>query len=120
MGYDPDATPEAMTPLSALEGYEIADGSVDIRGFTAEDEQGALLGKVVDLLVDPLREVVRFAVIRLAPAGDPGRPGPGVARVPIESITIDEAAGRVRLERAVEPGAPPRDESPGAPRRKRR
>lgn len=106
MGYDPDVTPEGTTPLSALEGYEIADGSVDIRGFRAVDEGGNVLGEVTDLLVDPVREVVRFVVIRLAPSGDLARPGPGDARIPVEAITIDEAAGRVRLERPVEPGGP--------------
>ncbi|HEX7125872.1 MAG TPA: hypothetical protein VF406_08840 [Thermodesulfobacteriota bacterium] len=117
MGYDPDATPEGMTPLSALEDYEVADGSVDIRGFTVEDDRGALLGEVTDLLVDPLREVVRFVEVRLVASGDPGRRGPGVARIPVESITVDEAARRVRLERGVEPGAPPPTEEPGRPAR---
>ncbi|HEY8369658.1 MAG TPA: PRC-barrel domain-containing protein [Thermodesulfobacteriota bacterium] len=104
MGYDPDATPEGMTPLSALEDYEIAAGSVDIRGFAVEDDRGARLGEVTDLLVDPLHEVVRFVEVRLAVPGDPGRQGPGTVRIPVEAITVDEAAGRVRLERGVEPG----------------
>ncbi len=69
MAHEPEARPEALTPLSEMEDYEVAEGYVDVRGFDVLDESGAIIGEVNELLVDPAAESVRFLVVDLTDEG---------------------------------------------------
>lgn len=71
-------------PLSELAGYHVADDQPDVRGwpvFVAEREP---YGRVSDLLVDPEREKVRYALV------EPDGGKPAVA-VPVGYVTLDAA-----------------------------
>ncbi len=69
MAHEREARPEALTPLSEMDDYEIAQGYVDVRGVDLLDESGAAIAAVDELLVDPAAESVRFLMVDLTDEG---------------------------------------------------
>jgi uncharacterized protein (TIGR02271 family) len=112
-------TPGSFAPLSKLADYEVADDSVDVRGWKVTGSGGDDLGKVDDLLVDPSSMQARYLVVtvdkrrarRSADVKDP-------VLVPVNRAHIDERGKRVELDSAGQSLADlPRYEGDGAPSR---
>lgn len=80
-----------LEPLSALSGYDVAEGEPDIRDWrviAADDEP---VGTVEELIVDPQAHKVRYAEIRL----DGGR----VILLPVGLLHVEPGAGEVVAKR---------------------
>lgn len=117
------ATQENTAPLSSLGDYEVADDSVDVRGWKVAGSGGAELGKVDDLLVDTGSMSARYLVVSLSGARDTATTGtshmdatavgagtygsrtdaPGSASsdhvlVPVSRARIDDRNKRVHLD----------------------
>jgi len=45
--------------------YEIVDGEPDIEGWDVKDNQGTVIGEVIDLLFDPESRKVRYMIVEL-------------------------------------------------------
>lgn len=97
----------ALSPLSELDDYDVAEGSPDIRGWTVFDESGREIGEVADLLVDTTTAEALYATVDL----DDGE----TAEVPLAVILLDEAVEGVRLTRPLDTGAGDRAASFEAP-----
>lgn len=72
--------PPLVQRLDALPSLVIADATDDVRGWEVRSEDGRLLGRVSDLLVDPDRLTAEFLAI--TPAG----PGDADVSVPLSSL----------------------------------
>ena len=86
------STPEsvgALTPLSLLEDYEIADDGPDIRGWPLHPEDGPAVGLVRELLVDPAQGKVLYVVVQIDGLAH-------LTALPIGYIAIHEDRARVR------------------------
>jgi uncharacterized protein (TIGR02271 family) len=95
------AVHENMAPLSELSDYEIADNSIDVRGWKITGTTGADIGKVKDLVVDATTMQARYLVVALDGDVDRGRAGkdsPDPVLVPVARAHIDEQDKRVRLD----------------------
>lgn len=79
----------ALSRLSELEGYDVAEGSPDIRGWRVVDEAGREVGDVADLLVDTSSAEALYAAVDLEDGAE--------ADVPIATILLDEQAEAVHL-----------------------
>lgn len=101
MASDLDAPGAGLRPLADLEGYEVAEGYVDVRGFDLWDEQGQVIGEVDDLLVDPASGWARYLVVEVDEEAVAGMTNVEEVRVPVEAVTILEAEDAVRLERPI-------------------
>lgn len=82
VGPDPDDARRRLISLDDLEGYTMAAGEPDVRGWEVRTLSGRDLGEVEDLLVDPDRgEIVMLEV---------DMRGEGVhAEVPLRSVQLD-------------------------------
>jgi sporulation protein YlmC with PRC-barrel domain len=82
VGPDPARSRRRLVSIDDLDGYQVADGEPDIRGWNVCTVSGRELGSVEDLLVDPERgEVV---MLEMTMEGD------GVhAEVPLRSVQLD-------------------------------
>lgn len=91
VGPDPDRSRRRLVSIDDLDGYTVADGEPDIRGWTVCTLNGRELGSVEDLLIDPERgEVVMLEMTR---AGD------GVhAEVPLRSVQLDRGRNAVLVD----------------------
>lgn len=89
--------PAPLTSLSEMEGYVVADGEPDPRGWRLLGDGAAPLGSIEELLVDPAALKVRFLV---AVVGGSGVPQPGVRRIllPITAARLDPPHRAVTLE----------------------
>lgn len=92
---------ENMAPLSRLSDYEVADDSVDVRGWKVRGSSGADIGKIEDLIVDATSMQAHYLVVSLA--GDTGRTTAGTdssypVLVPVSRARIDDADKRVHLD----------------------
>jgi len=89
-----------MAPLSELNDYEVADDSIDVRGWTVTTSNGADVGRVHDLIVDRSTMQARYLAVSLEGANtamtdsDSSRP----VLVPVARAHIDENANRVHLD----------------------
>lgn len=63
--------PPLVQRLDELPSLVIADAMDDVRGWEVRSEDGRLLGRVSDLLVDPDRLKAEFLAITPAGPGDP-------------------------------------------------
>ena len=59
--------PSRITPLRNLNGYRIADGDPDVRGWEVVGGDGRRIGSVNDLLVDTAEDKVRYLDVQLDP-----------------------------------------------------
>ncbi|HSU17901.1 PRC and DUF2382 domain-containing protein [Longimicrobium sp.] len=81
-----------LVPLDQMDGFEVAEGYTDIRGFGAFLPDGRKIGEVRELLVDPAAR--RVAAVTVDVDGNEGGRG-GPTRVPIEQVEIDTSSRRV-------------------------
>lgn len=116
-GPDPAESRRGLVSIDAVDGFEIAKGEPDVRGWEVRTLSDRELGSVDDLLIDPDRgEVVMLAV---ALHGDDIR-----SQVPIRSVQLDRGRRVVLVDSAdVEHGSsrgvsePVRDSRRDEPRR---
>jgi|GEM_PF-2890540 len=83
----------ALAELSRLDEFEVADESVDIRGFSVYNKTDEYLGDIDELIVDPVAMKVRYVVID---AGTWLEDKKFIA--PIGMVRIDEVSNRVYLD----------------------
>jgi sporulation protein YlmC with PRC-barrel domain len=82
VGPDPSESRRRLISIDDLDGYKVASGEPDIRGWDVATLNGRELGSVEDLLVDPDRgEVV---MVEVALRGDKLH-----AEVPLRSVQLD-------------------------------
>lgn len=82
VGPDPSVNRRRLISMDDLDGYSIADGEPDIRGWDVATLGGRELGSVEDLLVDPERgEVV---ILEVGLRGDEVH-----AEVPVRAVQLD-------------------------------
>jgi hypothetical protein len=83
VGPDPDeARRHGLVPLHELDGYEMADGEPDIRGWDVRTLSGHAIGEIEDLLIDQERGEVVMIDVEL-------REGGLHAEIPIRSVQLD-------------------------------
>jgi hypothetical protein len=83
VGPDPDeARRHGLVPLHELDGYEMADGEPDIRGWDVRTLSGGEIGEIEDLLVDQQSGEVVMIDVEL-------REGGLHAEIPIRSVQLD-------------------------------
>jgi ribosomal 30S subunit maturation factor RimM len=82
----------ALAELSKLDDFEVADESVDIRGFPVYNKMGDYLGDVDELLVDPVAMKVRYVIIDAGTWLESKK-----FIVPVGMIEIDDTSHRVFL-----------------------
>lgn len=99
----------ALRHLDDLDGWKLADGTPDIRGWSVTDGGGRKLGKVSDLLVDTGTKRVRYVEVKLeeeiakehARANDALAPGDEPLQhvlVPVGIARLDDDHDDVRLD----------------------
>jgi sporulation protein YlmC with PRC-barrel domain len=83
IGPDPEeARRHGLVPMHDLDGFTIADGEPDIRGWDVRTLSGREIGEIQDLLIDPERGEVVMVEVEL-------RDGGVHAEVPIRSVQLD-------------------------------
>jgi sporulation protein YlmC with PRC-barrel domain len=113
VGPDPAEASRHLVSIDDLDGYTIADGEPDIRGWEVTTLSGRELGEVDDLLVDPERgEVV---MLELGLRGESAR-----AEVPIRSAQLDRERRIVLVDSADLHTGTPDDAGRGRTRAPRR
>ncbi|HET9986754.1 MAG TPA: PRC-barrel domain-containing protein [Longimicrobiales bacterium] len=84
------AVPQAaLTPLSQLPGFRVAEGEPDVRGWRVVDCRGDEVGVIDDLVVDPAARKVRYALARIE--------GGAPLLLPVGLLALDAEAARVRV-----------------------
>ena len=83
-------TAAALRPLGDLPEYDVADGDPDIRGWEVLAADGAPVGRVHDLIVDPVAMEVRYAEVALGP-------GDEHVLLPLGVLRITEGASAVSV-----------------------
>jgi sporulation protein YlmC with PRC-barrel domain len=69
VGPDPSESRRRLASIDDLEGYKVADGEPDVRGWAVTTLNGRELGAVEDLLIDPDRGEVVMLEIALRDEG---------------------------------------------------
>jgi sporulation protein YlmC with PRC-barrel domain len=69
VGPDPSESRRRLASIDDLEGYKVADGEPDVRGWAVATLNGRELGAVEDLLIDPDRGEVVMLEIALRDEG---------------------------------------------------
>jgi uncharacterized protein (TIGR02271 family) len=90
-----------MAPLSQLSDYEVADDSVDVRGWKVTGSSGTDIGKVDDLIVDPSTMQARYLAVQLDPTVHGTRADVDdtlPVLVPVSRANIHEDDKRVHLD----------------------
>lgn len=90
IGPDPERR-RRLVPMDDLDGFTIAKGEPDIRGWDVRTIGGRALGEVEDLLVDPDRGEVVMIEVELHDGGVH-------AEVPIRSVQIDRGGRNVLVD----------------------
>jgi sporulation protein YlmC with PRC-barrel domain len=92
IGPDPDnARRHHLVPMQELDGYTIADGEPDIRGWDVRTLNGREIGEIDDLLIDTDRGEVVMIDVEL-------RDGGLHAEVPIRSVQLDREGRSVIVD----------------------
>jgi hypothetical protein len=99
LGPDPSESRRRLVSIDAVDGFRIASGEPDVRGWEVRTLSDRELGSVEDLLIDPDRgEVV---MLEVALRGDDVR-----AEVPLRSVQLDRGRKVVIVDSGdVEAGA---------------
>lgn len=66
-----DADAPQLQGLRSLHDHELAEGVPDVRGWKVVDSNGNRIGKVDDLIVDPVAQVVRYIDVDLRDSASP-------------------------------------------------
>lgn len=90
VGPDPERR-RHLVSIDDLDGYKIADGEPDIRGWDVRTLNGREVGEVEDLLIDPDRGEVVMLEVEL-------RDGGVHAEVPIRSVQLDRNGKAVLVD----------------------
>ncbi|MBR9990159.1 MAG: PRC-barrel domain-containing protein [Gemmatimonadetes bacterium] len=80
-----------LVPMHELEGFTIADGEPDIRGWDVRTLNGRDVGEIQDLLIDAERREVVMVEVQL-------RDGNARVEVPIRSVQLDREGRRVIVD----------------------
>jgi sporulation protein YlmC with PRC-barrel domain len=91
IGPDPEASRRNLISIDDLDGYTIADGEPDIRGWDVRTLNGREVGEIEDLLIDPERGEVVMLEVEL-------RDGGVHAEVPIRSVQLDRDSKAVIID----------------------
>lgn len=91
VGPDPALARRRLVSMDDLEGFRIADGEPDIRGWMVCTLSGRDLGSVEDLLVDP--ETGDIVMLEMALAGTGTH-----AEVPLRSVQLDRGRDAVLID----------------------
>jgi hypothetical protein len=83
-GPDPAESRRRLVSIDAIDGFKIADGEPDVRGWEVRTLSYRDLGAVEDLLIDPDRNEV--VMLEVALHGDDVR-----AEVPLRSVQLDRS-----------------------------
>lgn len=83
---DPRREPDRLTRLSELNGYTVADGDPDPRGWDVVTADGRRIGRVDELIVDPAAERARYLDVHL----DEGAGGDRHVLVPTDAVRIGD------------------------------
>jgi uncharacterized protein (TIGR02271 family) len=86
-----------LSPLSRLDGYEVADNDPDVRGWNVTTTDGTGIGRVEDLLVDVGQLTTRYLVVRLDRGSAVDESGEDVL-VPVERAHLERSAREVRVD----------------------
>lgn len=90
-------TASGLRPLREIEhDYEVADGYDDIRGWIVTAKNGAVVGSVADLIVDPEAMLARYVLVTLGPQGTDEEVGRRVL-IPITEVTLHAATDEARV-----------------------
>jgi uncharacterized protein (TIGR02271 family) len=94
------ATHDNLAPLSKLSDYEVADDSVDVRGWKVSGNAGAHIGTVEDLIVDSATMQAQYLVVRLEDEVQRTTAGSSAAPVlvPVSRARLDDSNNRVHLD----------------------
>ena len=87
-----------LVRLEESKGFEVAEGSRDIRGWSVKTGDGKKVGKVDELIVDPVAKRVRYVEVKV------DRKALGIdddrhVLVPIGAVRLDDKGNDVTLER---------------------
>ncbi|HEY0777564.1 MAG TPA: PRC-barrel domain-containing protein [Gemmatirosa sp.] len=87
------ASSPTLARLSRLDGWRVADGDADVRGWAVWTPDGLAVGTVIDLIVDPDAQCVRYVEVgrAAAPRGPP-------MLLPIGNVRLDAAGARVAVD----------------------
>lgn len=92
VGPDPEtARRRRLVSLDQLDGYSLAEGEPDIRGWDVRTLSGRDIGEIEDLLIDPDHGEVVMVEVEL-------REGGVHAEVPIRSVQLDRSAKSVLVD----------------------
>lgn len=92
VGPDPEsARRHRLVPMHELEGYTIADGEPDIRGWDVRTLNGREIGEIDDLIIDTDRGEVVMIDVEM-------RDGGVHAEVPIRSVQLDRESKAVIVD----------------------
>lgn len=86
--------PPALAPLSRLHDFRIPEGEPDPRGWSVAAADGAVIGRVADLLVDTAALEVRYLLCAVEAPGAPARR----VLVPTDAVRLDASRQTVRLK----------------------
>ena len=87
-----------LVPLSRLTSFRMADGEPDVRGWPVVAADGAALGRVVELLVDPATSEIAAILIATPQSGS--AQGGGRSVLPMEHVHIDDRQDRLVADAA--------------------
>jgi uncharacterized protein (TIGR02271 family) len=88
----PDQPMDRVVPLNSLDGWKVADGEPDIRGWEVVSAEGRRIGKVDELLVDTTANKVRYVDVDLT---DDERH----VTIPVGYARLDRDDKRVTMDR---------------------
>jgi sporulation protein YlmC with PRC-barrel domain len=92
VGPDPEAARRhRLVPMHELDGYTLADGEPDIRGWDVRTLNGREIGEIEDLIVDTDRGEVVMIDVEM-------RDGGVHAEIPIRSVQLDRESKAVIVD----------------------
>ena len=91
------AAPSALVRLDDLDGYEVADGFPDPRGWKVKSRDGRDVGEVEGLIVDPRAMAVRYLEVALDEHAAGGRREHRI-HVPVGLARLDDDHDDVLLD----------------------
>ena len=84
-----------LTPLSALNDFEVADNDSDVRGWDVIASDGQRIGEVQEMLVDTSARRVRYLVVDVDRSLRSGSSQGGNVLIPVEGARLDDRNHKV-------------------------
>jgi hypothetical protein len=85
-----DANASQLQGLRSLHEHELAEGVPDVRGWKVVDNNGNRIGKVDDLIVDPVAQVVRYIDVDLRDSASPDDDKDYHLLIPVGTARLDD------------------------------